>query len=302
MADLCNRIAKLKKERDAVILAHYYVDDAVQDIADFVGDSYYLSKKATEVRQKVILFCGVLFMAESAKILNPEKTVLMPDTTADCPMAHMVKEETIRNARAEYGDLAVVCYINSTAEIKALSDVCVTSSNAEKIIRALPEHNILFVPDQHLGHYVARQVPEKNFIFNEGHCIVHTSISREKVEQALRLHPEAQVLAHPECTADVVEMADYAGSTSGIIEQAATSPAQTFIICTEVGVLNQLKRVAPDKTFYFVGDKKMCVNMKKVTLEKMEKALLTMADPIVLDEDLRAAAEHALRRMHELGG
>jgi quinolinate synthase len=302
MADLRTRIQQLQKDRDAVILAHYYVDDAVQDIADFVGDSYYLSKIATQVPERVILFCGVRFMAESAKILNPEKTVIMPDATADCPMAHMVDAATIRRIRAEYGDLAVVCYINSTAEIKALSDVCVTSANAEKIIRALPEKNILFVPDQHLGRYVAARLPEKNFIYNEGYCIVHTSISADKVKQALQLHPGAQVLAHPECTAEVTAIADYIGSTSGIIDYAAQSEAKSFIICTEIGVLNQLKKVAPGKAFYFVGEKKMCVNMKKITLEKMEQALLTLADPITLPEDLRRRAEHSLRRMHQLAG
>ncbi|MDD2568442.1 MAG: quinolinate synthase NadA [Clostridia bacterium] len=300
MEDIIQRIQKLKKERDAVLLAHYYVNDSVQQIADYVGDSYYLSKKAAEAPQKTILFCGVKFMAESAKILNPEKTVIMADTTADCPMAHMVDEERIKQVRAQYDDVAVVCYINSTSEIKALCDVCVTSSNAEKIIRALPQKYIFFVPDQNLGRYIAKLFPEKTFIFNDGFCYVHTSITKENIERALAIHPQAKVIVHPECTMDVAEIADYVGSTSGIINYATKSDAETFIVGTEMGVLYQLKKANPNKTFYFVGNKQMCTNMKKITLEKIEQALLTMANPIEMDEDLRLAAENSLKRMHEI--
>ena len=299
MADINKRIEKLKKERDAVILAHYYVDDSVKTIADFVGDSYYLSKKAVETPQQTILFCGVKFMAESAKILNPEKTVIMPDPTADCPMAHMADKETIIQARQTYEDLAVVCYVNSTAEIKALSDVCVTSSNAAKIVEALPEKNILFVPDEHLARYISHLLPQKNFIFNKGFCEVHTDITKEKIKEALAQHPGAKVIIHPECPIDVAQIADYVGSTSGIIDYPTKSEAKEFIVGTEIGVLEQMQKANPQKSFYFVG-KTQCTNMKKITLEKVEKALQTMADPITLDEELRQAAERALKRMHEI--
>lgn len=187
MSDLQNRIKQLKQEKNAVILAHYYVHDEVQEIADYIGDSFYLSKVATKTDADTIVFCGVSFMGESAKILNPEKTVLMPDETADCPMAHMADIDRIEELRKEYPDLAVVCYINSTAELKCHADVCVTSSNAIRIVKALPNKNIFFIPDENLGRFVAKQVPEKNFIFNDGYCHVHASIRKDQVEAAKKL-------------------------------------------------------------------------------------------------------------------
>ena len=198
-----DKIEELKKQRNAVILAHYYVNDEVQAIADYVGDSFYLSKVAANLEAETILFCGVSFMGESAKILSPEKTVIMPDMQADCPMAHMADIEKIHEMRRTYEDLAVVCYINSTAELKTYSDVCVTSSNALKIVRALPNQHIYFIPDENLGRYVASQVPEKDFIFNDGFCHVHTSISAELVKKAKEAHPKAEILVHPECTGEV---------------------------------------------------------------------------------------------------
>ena len=213
-------IMQLKKEKKAVIMAHYYVPDEVQEIADYIGDSFYLSKVATTVDADVIVFCGVSFMGESAKILNPEKTVLMPDPEADCPMAHMADAEKIRAVREKYPDVAVVCYINSTAELKTYSDVCVTSAKAERIVRALPNPVIYFIPDEHLGRHVAAQVPEKKFIFNDGYCPIHRDITREAVLAAKQAHPNAKFLVHPECPQDVVDLADYAGSTSGIISLA----------------------------------------------------------------------------------
>ena len=301
MSDIVRTIEELKKQRDAVILAHYYVDGAVQDIADYVGDSYYLSKIATEVPQQTIIFCGVQFMAESAKILNPEKTVIMPELKADCPMAHMVDAETIRQAREQYEDLAVVCYINSTAEIKALCDVCVTSANAEKIIKSLEEKNILFVPDENLARYVARNIPQKNFVFNEGFCCVHTSNSTENVSKAQEMYPDALLVVHPECTLDVIDMADYVGSTSGIIDFVNSSNADSFIIGTEIGVLHQLKKANPCKQFYFVATKKMCSDMKMITLEKIVAVLENMNNQIELDEQLIQSAKLPLQRMHQLG-
>ena len=300
MSDLKEEIEQLKKEKNAVILAHYYVNDEVQELADYIGDSYYLSKLATEVSQETIVFCGVSFMGESAKILNPGKTVLMPDTLADCPMAHMADEEQIREVRKRHKDVAVVCYVNSTARLKALSDVCVTSSNALRIVRALPEKFIYFIPDENLGRYIASQVPEKCFIFNDGFCHVHTSITGENVRKAKDVKPEAKVLAHPECKLDVLEMADYIGSTSGIIDYATASDAMEFIICTEMGVLYELKQKNPGKQFYSVGHRQFCPNMKKITPEKIRHVLKTGENQMEVNEELRKKANEPLRQMLRL--
>ena len=224
--EIKNEIKKLKKEKDAVILAHYYVDGEVQEIADYVGDSYYLAEIATKVPESTIVFCGVSFMGESAKILNPKKRVVMADGHADCPMAHMVDVDKIREVRNEYPDVSVVCYVNSTAEIKAESDVCVTSSNALKIVKNLPNKDIFFIPDENLGRFVASQLPEKHFIFNDGFCHVHKSIHKEELQKAKEAHPEALVLTHPECTGDILELSDFIGSTSQIIDYATKSARQ----------------------------------------------------------------------------
>lgn len=300
MESVLDQIKRLKKEKNAVILAHYYVNNEVQDIADYIGDSYYLSKKATEVSEQVIVFCGVSFMGESAKILNPDKLVLMPDNLANCPMAHMADIDYIENLRKEYDDLAVVCYINSTAELKVHSDVCVTSSNALKIVKALPNKNIFFIPDENLGRYIASLVPEKNFIFNDGFCHVHKSITKENVLKAKKAKPDALVLVHPECTMDVLELADYIGSTSGIIDYATNSDAKEFIICTEMGVLHQLTLKNPDKKFYSVGIRQFCPNMKKVTLEKVRDVLINENNAVAVSDEVRKKAGIPLARMLEL--
>lgn len=300
MESVLDQIKRLKKEKNAVILAHYYVNDEVQDIADYIGDSYYLSKKATEVSEQVIVFCGVSFMGESAKILNPDKLVLMPDNLANCPMAHMADIDYIENLRKKYDDLAVVCYINSTAELKVHSDVCVTSSNALKIVKALPNKNIFFIPDENLGRYIASLVPEKNFIFNDGFCHVHKSITKENVLKAKKAKPDALVLVHPECTMDVLELADYIGSTSGIIDYATNSDAKEFIICTEMGVLHQLTLKNPDKKFYSVGIRQFCPNMKKVTLEKVRDVLINENNAVAVSDEVRKKAGIPLARMLEL--
>lgn len=305
-AERANKIKALQKEKDVVILAHYYVDGEVQELADYVGDSYYLSKVATKVPQKNILFAGVTFMGESAKILNPGKTVVMADEYADCPMAHMVTVDHIQEVREEYEDLAVVCYVNSTAEIKTVSDVCVTSSNAVKVVQNLKEKNIFFVPDNNLGRYVAEKVPEKHFIFNDGFCHVHKSIYAENVKAAKEAHPDALILTHPECTQDVVEMSDFVGSTSEIIDYATTSPCNKFIICTEMGVFFELQQKNPEKKFYSVGHRQFCPNMKKVTLEKVENVLEQLTPGVVcpgeitLSEDIIAKAAKPLQRMLDL--
>ena len=300
MESVLDQIKRLKKEKNAVILAHYYVNDEVQDIADYIGDSYYLSKKATEVSEQVIVFCGVSFMGESAKILNPDKLVLMPDNLANCPMAHMADIDYIEKLRKEYDALAVVCYINSTAELKVNSDVCVTSSNALKIVKALPNKNIFFIPDENLGRYIASLVPEKNFIFNDGFCHVHKSITKENVLKAKKAKPDALVLVHPECTMDVLELADYIGSTSGIIDYATNSDAKEFIICTEMGVLHQLTLKNPDKKFYSVGIRQFCPNMKKVTLEKVRDVLINENNAVAVSDEVRKKAGIPLARMLEL--
>ncbi len=296
-----DKIRELKRERNAVILAHYYVNDEVQAVADYVGDSFYLSKIAAKEEAETILFCGVSFMGESAKILSPQKAVIMPDMQADCPMAHMADIGRIQEMRKKYEDLAVVCYINSTAELKTYSDVCVTSSNALKIVRKLPNRHIYFIPDENLGRYVASQAPEKQFIFNDGFCHVHKSITAENVRKAKEAHPDAPVLVHPECTPDVVGMADYIGSTSGIIDFATANEAREFIICTEMGVLYELKQKNPGKRFYSVGHRQFCPNMKRITLEKVADALEQMDNAIELDEEVRILAYKPLERMLALG-
>ena len=300
MENKISKIQQLKKEKDAVILAHYYVPDEVQEIADYIGDSYYLSELATKISEKTVVLCGVSFMGESAKLLNPKKKVLMPDAEADCPMAHMATEEGIRKVREEYDDVAVVCYINSTAALKELSDVCVTSANAVKIVKALPNKNIFFIPDRNLAHFIAEQVPEKNFIYNEGFCIVHEFMDPEEVKAAKEAHPDALVLAHPECPQTVLKQADYIGSTSGIIKYAQESDNKEFIICTECGVQYKLETTCPDKKFYFTETVPICKNMKKVFLENVLHVLKTGENEVHVTDETRENAKRPLERMLEL--
>lgn len=293
-------IKQLKREKNAVILAHYYVPPEVQEIADYIGDSYYLSKAAAGLKQQIIVFCGVSFMGESAKILNPEKTVLMPDAHADCAMAHMADPETIRRVREQYEDLAVVCYINSTAELKRYSDVCVTSANAVDIVRALPNRNIFFIPDRNLARFVAEQVPDKHFIFNEGFCPVHEQMSIAEVEKAKADHPRAEVLTHPECPEQLCRMSDYVGSTSGIIQYAGRSSAREFIVCTENGVKYELEKRYPEKRFYFTETEPVCLDMKLITPEKVLQVLKTGENEVTVSKIVRDEAKKPLERMLEL--
>ncbi len=300
IAMIFDELNRLKSERDAAILAHYYVEPQVQAIADYVGDSYYLSQVANRIPNQVIVFCGVRFMGESAKIMNPGKTILMPDEKADCPMAHMADVNQIARMRERHSDLAVVCYINSTAELKAASDVCVTSSNAKRIVAALPQKNIYFIPDQNLAHYIAEQLPEKNFLYHSGFCCVHHNITPEDVRQAKAGHAAALVLAHPECTAEVLALADYVGSTSGIIEFARESTADVFVICTEEGVAYELEQTCPDKVFDFVQPVPVCQNMKRITVEKVMQCLQAMAPQVEIVEEHEKKALRALQKMHEM--
>ncbi len=293
-------IEQLKKEKNAVILAHYYVRPEVQELADYIGDSFYLSKVAVGLKEQTIVFCGVSFMGESAKILNPGKTVLMPDARADCAMAHMADPETIRRMRETYDDLAVVCYINSTAELKRCSDVCVTSANALKIVKALPNRNIFFIPDRNLAHYIAQMTPEKHFVYNKGFCPVHEQMQVSEIRKAKEEHPDALVLTHPECPEEVLEMSDYVGSTSGIIDYAEKSDASEFIICTENGVRYELEKRCPDKRFYFTETEPVCEDMKMITPEKILHVLRTGENEVTLEETARVEAEEPLKRMLEL--
>lgn len=299
--ELKDKILHLKKEKNAVILAHYYAPDGAQEVADYVGDSFYLAKVAKNTDADVLVFCGVSFMGESAKILNPEKTVLMPDITSDCPMAHMVKEGKIEEMRAKYDDLAVVCYINSTAELKCKSDVCVTSSNALNIVRALKNKNIFFIPDENLGRFVKEQVPEKNIILNDGYCHIHAAIDPESIKGEKNAHPDAEILAHPECRKELLSLADFVGSTAEIIAYVAKSEAQEFIICTEHGVEYNLKTAHPEKRFYFGKHLPCCADMKLNTPENILHVLETGENEVMVDEDVSKKALLPLERMLEFG-
>lgn len=298
--DLKDKIRQLKERKNAIILAHYYTPSEIQEVADYVGDSFYLAKIAKNSTANMIVFCGVSFMGESAKILNPTKKVLMPDVNADCPMARMVKKGKIEEMREKYDDLAVVCYINSTAELKCLSDVCVTSSNAVKIVKALPNKNVFFIPDKNLGRYVAEQVPEKNIILNNGYCPIHVKILLEEVLEEKKLHPNALVLSHPECEEQILNVSDYVGSTAEIINFAKLSDCKEFIICTEDGVEFELTKNNLDKKFYFTKTSPCCVDMKLNTLDNLLKVLETEENAIEIDEETIKKAILPLDKMLEL--
>lgn len=297
---IVREILQLKEEKNAVILAHYYAPAEVQEIADFVGDSFYLAKIAKKTNADIIVFCGVSFMGESAKILNPDKKVLVPDLTADCPMAHMVAPGKIEQMRSKYEDLAIVCYINSTAELKAKSDVCVTSSNAISIVKSLPNRNIFFIPDKNLGSFIAQKVPEKNIILNDGYCPVHGAITVKEVMDAKLKHPNAQVLTHPECEPEILALSDYIGSTSDIISYASASACDEFIICTEDGVECKLRSDNPAKKFYFPQNRPCCADMKLNTLEKLLHVLKTEENEITANDELRETSLIPLNAMLEL--
>lgn len=302
-AALVAELEDLKKRNDAVVLAHYYVAPEVQAAADYVGDSFYLAKLAVKLPQKTIVLAGVEFMGESVKLLNPSKTVLLPEPQADCPMAHMVQKMTVDAARAQYGeDLAVACYVNSTVEIKSWSDVCVTSSNAVKIVSELPQKHVLFIPDRNLGRYVSEQVPDKHIILNDGCCPRHEAISLEELRDLKAAHPAAKVLAHPECTEEVLAEADYIGATSGIIGYAEKSDASEFIIVTVQGVLYELEQrcAGQNKRFYVTTTPPTCADMDRVTLEKVVSCLKTGAGEVELPPvDQAERAKLVLDRMLE---
>ena len=269
---LSEKILKLKKEKNAIILAHLYQIPEIQEIADYVGDSYYLSQVARDAKEDLIIFCGVKFMAESAKVLSPEKTVILPAPNAGCPMADMAEVEDVEEMIKKYPDAFKVCYINSSYEVKALCDASVTSSSALKIIKNIPNKQILFLPDQNLGGYISEFFPEKEFILWRGFCPTHHRITAEDIIKAKEEHPNVKVLSHPECSKEVRDLSDYIGSTSGIINYATECEDKEFIIATEEGVLHQLKKKNPDKKFYF-PEVMVCPNMKKTSLQDVYDAL-----------------------------
>ena len=298
--ELINKINELRIEKNAVIVAHNYQVDDVQEIADVVGDSFALSKFCATGNYDVIVFCGVHFMAESAKILSPGKTVLLPEPDAGCPMADMVTAEALREEKKKYPDAAVVCYINSSAEVKAESDICCTSSNAVNVVKSLPQKDIIFVPDQNLGNYVSGMIPEKNMILWKGFCLTHQRVKTDDVLSARKAHPDALLLVHPECKPEVVKAADFVGSTKQIIDYASSSGNKKFIIGTEMGVLCKLRKDNPDKVFYLLSQGMVCPNMKKTSLLSIYNSLNEMKYKIEIDETIRIKTKKVLDRMLEI--
>jgi quinolinate synthase len=297
---LQQQIQELKKKHHAVILAHNYQNPQIQDIADFVGDSLDLSLKATKTDAKTIVFCGVDFMAEAAKILNPEKTVILPEKTANCPMAEMVDAESLGWLIKEHPDAEVVAYINTTADVKALADICCTSANGVKIVKSRTAKKIIFVPDRNLGLYIQKQVPEKEMIIWPGVCRTHHDIKKEDILLLKKRHPHAEILVHPECQPEIIELADFAFSTNGMVIHAKTSPIKEFIIGTEKGLCYRLEKENPEKKFYPIPSA-VCPNMKKTTLEKVLKSMETLEPKIHLSEEIMRKARIPLQRMIDIG-
>ena len=296
--ELIEKINRFKKEKNAVILAHNYQIPEVQDLADYVGDSLGLSIQAAKTTADVIVFCGVYFMAETAKILSPEKTVLIPDRKAGCPMADMITADQLRELKAEHPKAKVLCYVNTTAEVKAECDVCCTSGNAQQVVREAfqPEDEIIFAPDQYLAHYIST-VTGRDFISWRGYCPTHVKILPEDIAAKRALYPGAEVLVHPECPASVTSAADKVLSTEGICCYVQASNAKEFIIGTEIGILHRLKKENPGKTFYPVSERASCPNMKLTTLEKILWSLEEMEHEVTVPPDIMRKARKSLQRM-----
>lgn len=293
---LKEKIARLKEELRAVIVAHNYQRAEVQDIADFVGDSLELSRQCTEVNAKTIVFCGVRFMAETAAILNPHCTVLLSEGNAGCPLADMININELRAWKQRCSGASVVCYINSSAKIKAESDICCTSANGVQIVDSMPSNDILFVPDLNLGHYISTKT-KKNIILYPGFCYVHHRLKPEQVKLAKKLHPEAQVLVHPECPPEVIALADAALSTSQMLRYAKASSHQSFIIGTEEGLLHRLRLENPDKSFYLISNGQICIDMKKTTLETIVQTMELRQNIVTIPEEVRLKSKQAIDRM-----
>ncbi len=300
--ELQDEIIRLKKEKDICILAHAYQAKEITEIADFMGDSFGLSVEASKAPQKTVIMCGVRFMAETVKILSPEKTVYLPNPSAGCPMAEQMDKEMISAVKEKYPDYTVVCYVNTTTELKTVCDVCVTSSSAVKIISKLENKNILFIPDKNLGAFVAEKLPDKNIMLLQGGCPTHVRVGRRDVENARASHPEALLLVHPECLPEVVSRADFVGSTTAIIDYAKASGAKEFIIGTELSILEYLQYECPEKLFYPLSKDLVCHNMKVTTLIDVLNCLKgTGGEEITLDEATRLEAKRCIDRMIELG-
>lgn len=297
--ELAARVAELKARRRAVILAHNYQLGEVQDIADFVGDSLELSRRATQVEAEVIVFCGVLFMAETAKLLNPDRAVLIPDPRAGCPMCDMAPVEAVRRRKAELPGVPVVAYVNTTAAVKAEADICCTSANAIRIVNSLPDKRVLFLPDRNLGHWVQRHT-DKEIILWDGHCPTHQRILAQDLRRLRERHPQAVIVVHPECTADVIDLADEVLSTGQMIRWVRETPAQEVIVGTEVGLIHRLQAENPTKRFIPVSPLTTCPNMKRITLEKVVWALEDMVHPVEVPPDVLAPARRAIARMLEV--
>jgi quinolinate synthase len=293
---MMEEIQALKKERHATILAHNYQIPAVQDVADLVGDSLELSRAAARLDSEVIIFCGVDFMAETAAILSPQKRVVIPEKGAWCPMAHMITPDQLKDLKALNPEAAVVCYVNSTAEIKAESDICCTSANGVQVVNSLPNREVIFVPDRNLAAYVARHTDKKIIPWN-GYCYVHDHFTPEDVKAARALHPGAEVLVHPECRPEVIDQADFVYSTAGMGKHALASQAREFIIGTETGMIYKLKKENPSKEFYPLSENAVCQNMKKTTLEKVLRSLQTLEPRVTVPEEIAGRARMAIERM-----
>jgi len=294
---LIEKINELKKEKNAVILVHNYQRPEIYSVGDFLGDSLELAKKAVETDAEIIVFCGVDFMAESAKILNPSKKVLISDKLSICPMADMVKKEEVIDLKKKYPNAAVCSYVNTSAEVKAVSDICCTSANAVKVVNSLDEKEVIFTPDKNLAAYVSMK-SDKKIIPLEGNCYVHDKILVEDVKKAKENYPDAKVMVHPECRMDVIELGDAVCSTSQMISYAKESDVKEFIVVTECGMVNRLKKEVLGKEFYPVGG--TCIQMKKITLEKVYDCLLNEENEVILDKDVMDKARNALQRMIDI--
>jgi len=294
---LREQVAELKEKLGAVIVAHNYQRPEVQDIADFVGDSLELARRCAEVKAETIVFCGVDFMAETAAILNPGATVLLSAATACCPMAAMIDENDLGEWKARYPKATVVAYINTTAAVKAGSDICCTSANAVKVVESVSNDEVLFVPDKHLGHYVSTKVGRKKMILYPGYCIAHARLRAEEVRLAKQHHPQAKVLVHPECREEVIQLADAVLSTSQMVRYVKESPAKTFLIGTEEGLLHRLHQENRGKKFYILSPRLFCANMKKTRLETVVETMKLKRNRVTVPEDIRLKAKQALDRM-----
>jgi quinolinate synthase len=294
--NVAEEIARLKRERNAVILAHNYQRGEVQDIADFVGDSLELSQNAARTDAEVIVFCGVHFMAETASILCPDRIVLLPDEKAGCPMANMITAEELIKRKGQFPGAAVVCYVNSTAEVKAESDICCTSANAVKVIQGLDAREILFVPDQYLGHYISTKT-DKQMHFWPGYCPTHMKILPKHILELRQKHPQARVVVHPECRPDVIDLADEVLSTGGMCRHAGREDVSQMIVGTETGIIHRLKKENPGKEFLPASEKAVCPNMKKITLHKVLGSLEEMRPEVRVPEEIRLRAKTAVDRM-----